>query len=246
MLRPGVTQERVDEGELPRERTKNRRWQRPYNLLAEATRGEVIAHAAGRGGPPTGRGVVPPIRRWGPLNRFVAYAVSSCGCSKESSLGRGGIIWCQCEAITRIADVYKKNPAPDTAAPSAIQSRWISIYPSAHPTDVLPFLSPPIRPPSPRLLPRLAMKRGKSKADTTKKADTRLSVKKGGERATKKPRKTKAAKDPNKPKRPPSAFFVFMCASEKAPYVAKAAKLKTDYTKKIAAYNKNQEEEDDE
>ncbi|RWW60440.1 hypothetical protein BHE74_00032581 [Ensete ventricosum] len=42
MLRPGVTQERVDEGELPRERTKNRRWQRPYNLLAEATRGEVI------------------------------------------------------------------------------------------------------------------------------------------------------------------------------------------------------------
>lgn len=39
---------------------------------------------------------------------------------------------------------------------------------------------------------------------------SRLSVKKGGERAPKKPRKTKAAKDPNKPKRPPSAFFVFM------------------------------------
>lgn len=29
---------------------------------------------------------------------------------------------------------------------------------------------------------------------------------------------------------------------EKAPYVAKAAKFKTEYTKKIAAYNKNQVE----
>ncbi|RWW59363.1 hypothetical protein BHE74_00033714 [Ensete ventricosum] len=38
MLRPGVTQEWVDEGEMPRERTKNRRWQRPYDVLAEATR----------------------------------------------------------------------------------------------------------------------------------------------------------------------------------------------------------------
>ncbi|RWW72866.1 hypothetical protein BHE74_00019292 [Ensete ventricosum] len=28
----GVTQEWVDEGELPRERTKNRRWRRPYNV----------------------------------------------------------------------------------------------------------------------------------------------------------------------------------------------------------------------
>ncbi|URE44886.1 HAUS augmin-like complex subunit [Musa troglodytarum] len=202
------------------------------------------AQAAGRGGAPTGRGVVPPIRR-------------------------GGIIGCQCAAITRIADVDKKNPAPNTAAPSAIRAVGFQFTPLPHPTDVPPFLSPRIRPP--RLLPRLAMKRGKSKADTTKKADTRLSVKKGGERATKKPRKTKAAKDPNKPKRPPSAFFVFMeefrksfkeknpnnksvsvvgkaggdkwkslSEAEKAPYVAKAAKLKTDYTKKIAAYNKNQ------
>ncbi|RZS02628.1 hypothetical protein BHM03_00032699 [Ensete ventricosum] len=32
MLRPGVAQERVDDGELPRERTKNRRWQRPYDV----------------------------------------------------------------------------------------------------------------------------------------------------------------------------------------------------------------------
>ncbi|RZS02068.1 hypothetical protein BHM03_00032037 [Ensete ventricosum] len=38
----GVTQEWVDEGELPRERTNNRRWQRPYDVLAEATRGEVV------------------------------------------------------------------------------------------------------------------------------------------------------------------------------------------------------------
>ncbi|KAL9238089.1 hypothetical protein vseg_012562 [Gypsophila vaccaria] len=47
------------------------------------------------------------------------------------------------------------------------------------------------------------MKGGKSKADT-KKADGRLAVKKGAAK------KTKPAKDPNKPKRPPSAFFVFM------------------------------------
>lgn len=101
----------------------------------------------------------------------------------------------------------------------------------------------------------LAMKRGKSKVDAPKKADSkcgslidfvysfrrlvsprilgfaicsnlyllgfvdlmflflnfwRLGVRKGSERASKIPRKTKAEKDPNKPKRPPSAFFVFM------------------------------------
>ncbi|CAD5195633.1 unnamed protein product [Musa acuminata subsp. malaccensis] len=115
------------------------------------------------------------------------------------------------------------------------------------------------------------MKRGKSKVDAPKKADGRLSVKKGPERTGKKPRKTKADKDPNKPKRPPSAFFVFMeefrksfkeknpnnksvsvvgkaagdkwkslSEAEKAPYVAKAAKFKTEYTKKLASYNKNQ------
>ena len=115
------------------------------------------------------------------------------------------------------------------------------------------------------------MKRGKSKTDAPKKADTKLSVKKGPERAAKKPRKSKADKDPNKPKRPPSAFFVFMeefrktfkeknpnnksvaavgkaggdkwkslTEEEKAPFVAKAAKLKADYTKTMAAYNKGQ------
>ncbi|RRT35655.1 hypothetical protein B296_00014458 [Ensete ventricosum] len=40
MLHPGVTQEWVDEGELPRERTKNRRWRKPYEVLAEATHGD--------------------------------------------------------------------------------------------------------------------------------------------------------------------------------------------------------------
>ncbi|RWW45339.1 hypothetical protein BHE74_00048827 [Ensete ventricosum] len=42
MLRPSVTQEWVEEYELPRERTKNRRWRRPYDMLAEATRGKVV------------------------------------------------------------------------------------------------------------------------------------------------------------------------------------------------------------
>ncbi|RWW71295.1 hypothetical protein BHE74_00020960 [Ensete ventricosum] len=42
MLRPGVTQEWVDEGELPREQTKNRRWRRPYEVLAKTTHGEVM------------------------------------------------------------------------------------------------------------------------------------------------------------------------------------------------------------
>ncbi|KAL9261485.1 High mobility group B protein 3-like protein [Drosera capensis] len=44
------------------------------------------------------------------------------------------------------------------------------------------------------------------KADS-KKTDKKLSVKKG---AVSKSKKEKAAKDPNKPKRPASAFFVFM------------------------------------
>ncbi|RZS05347.1 hypothetical protein BHM03_00035845 [Ensete ventricosum] len=42
MLCPGVTQEWVDEGELLRERTKNRRWRRPYEVLAKVTHGEVV------------------------------------------------------------------------------------------------------------------------------------------------------------------------------------------------------------
>ncbi|RZS17488.1 hypothetical protein BHM03_00049626 [Ensete ventricosum] len=42
MLHPGVTQEWVSEGELPWERTKNRRWRRPYEVLVEATYGEVV------------------------------------------------------------------------------------------------------------------------------------------------------------------------------------------------------------
>ncbi|KAJ7966980.1 High mobility group B protein 2 [Quillaja saponaria] len=57
------------------------------------------------------------------------------------------------------------------------------------------------------------MKGGKSKTES-KRADAKLAViKKGGATTTKggrKPAKGKAAKDPNKPKRPASAFFVFM------------------------------------
>ncbi|KAJ1700219.1 hypothetical protein LUZ63_008731 [Rhynchospora breviuscula] len=60
----------------------------------------------------------------------------------------------------------------------------------------------------------------------------------------------KAKKDPNKPKRPSSAFFVFMLAKlevidgslcqklTKAPYVAKVEKHKEEYNKKMDAYNK--------
>lgn len=54
------------------------------------------------------------------------------------------------------------------------------------------------------------MKGGRSKTES-KKADPKLSVKKGAAAAGKKPaKKGQAAKDPNKPKRPVSAFFVFM------------------------------------
>nr|KYP47789.1 HMG1/2-like protein [Cajanus cajan] len=55
------------------------------------------------------------------------------------------------------------------------------------------------------------MKGGKSKTES-KRADPKLAVnKKGAATKARKPAgKGKAAKDPNKPKRPPSAFFVFM------------------------------------
>ncbi|KAB1203528.1 HMG1/2-like protein [Morella rubra] len=57
------------------------------------------------------------------------------------------------------------------------------------------------------------MKGAKSKSES-KRADTKLSVNKKGGASTKAGRastkKGKAAKDPNKPKRPASAFFVFM------------------------------------
>ncbi|KAF5956642.1 hypothetical protein HYC85_003867 [Camellia sinensis] len=87
----------------------------------------------------------------------------------------------------------------------------------------------------------------------------RLSVKKrGAEKPAKQPAKKgkAAAKDPNKPKRLASAFFVFMeefrktykekhpnnksiaAVSEKAPFVSRAEKRKTEYNKNIEAYNK--------
>jgi high mobility group protein B1 len=55
------------------------------------------------------------------------------------------------------------------------------------------------------------MKGGKSRTES-KRADPKLAVNKKAGGATKPARaaKGKAAKDPNKPKRPPSAFFVFM------------------------------------
>ncbi|KAF5184671.1 High mobility group b protein [Thalictrum thalictroides] len=103
------------------------------------------------------------------------------------------------------------------------------------------------------------MKAGKGKAGTTKKNDSKLSVKKAA--AGKKPA-GKAAKDPNKPKRPASAFFVFMedfrksykekhpnnksVSVEKAPFVAKAEKRKVEYNKVLQAYNKKLAEGNDE
>ncbi|CAM8876446.1 unnamed protein product [Rhodiola kirilowii] len=108
----------------------------------------------------------------------------------------------------------------------------------------------------------------KSKSGTAK-SDSRLSVKKGaGTQKTSKASR-KAAKDPDMPKRPASAFFVFMedfrkqykeehpnnksvaavgkaggekwkslSDEEKAPFVAKADKRKTEYTKNMDAYNR--------
>ncbi|KAF3783071.1 HMG1/2-like protein [Nymphaea thermarum] len=115
------------------------------------------------------------------------------------------------------------------------------------------------------------MKGGKAKAETAKKADNKLGTKRKASGSVGK-RAAKKGKDPNKPKRPPSAFFVFMeefrkqfqeknpnnksvatvgkaagdkwksmSESDKAPYVAKAAKRKAEYEKTMAAYNKKQE-----
>ncbi|PKU63337.1 HMG1/2-like protein [Dendrobium catenatum] len=109
------------------------------------------------------------------------------------------------------------------------------------------------------------MKEVRPTSGNARKSDGRLAAKKAPEK-----RKTgsRKAKDPNKPKRPPSAFFVFMdqfrkefkeknpenklvsvvgkaggnkwksmSDAEKAPYVAKAGKLKDEYLKKIRFYD---------
>ncbi|GAY49271.1 hypothetical protein CUMW_117920 [Citrus unshiu] len=97
------------------------------------------------------------------------------------------------------------------------------------------------------------MKGGKSKSDTR---NAKLSVNKKPAKAGRK--SGKAAKDPNKPKRPASAFFVFMeefreqykkdhpknksVAADKAPYVAKAEKRKVEYEKDMKNYNRRQAE----
>ncbi|XP_020586397.1 DNA-binding protein MNB1B-like [Phalaenopsis equestris] len=108
------------------------------------------------------------------------------------------------------------------------------------------------------------MKVDRSKSGDALKSENRLAAK-APEKQKKGNRKTK---DPNKPKRPPTAFFVFMeqfrkefkeknpnnklvsvvgkaggakwksmSDSEKAPYVAKADKLKDEYLKKMRSYN---------
>jgi hypothetical protein len=112
-----------------------------------------------------------------------------------------------------------------------------------------------------------------TRAEKGKKADAKLSVKKKAPEKPKPIKRGKAVKDPNKPKRPPSAFFVFMedfrktfkeknpnnksvsvvgkaggekwkslSEAEKAPFVAKANKLKSEYNNKMNAYNKKQAE----
>ncbi|GMH20508.1 hypothetical protein Nepgr_022349 [Nepenthes gracilis] len=112
----------------------------------------------------------------------------------------------------------------------------------------------------------IVMKGSKSRAES-KKADSKLSVKKGA--SAKVATKGKAVKDPNKPKRPSSAFFVFMeefrgqykqkhpnnksvaavgkaggdkwksmSEAEKAPYIQKADRRKAEYEKNLKAYNK--------
>ncbi|KAI5319885.1 hypothetical protein L3X38_039593 [Prunus dulcis] len=115
--------------------------------------------------------------------------------------------------------------------------------------------------------PKVRLKMGKSRAAAPKRTETKLKTKSAG--ASKRTSK-KAGKDPNKPKRPASAFFVFMedfrekykkehpnnksvaavgkaggdkwkslSDAEKAPYVAKAEKRKTEYNKTMQAYNKS-------
>ncbi|KAF4365367.1 hypothetical protein F8388_012524 [Cannabis sativa] len=100
----------------------------------------------------------------------------------------------------------------------------------------------------------------KGAKSTSKRAEPKLAVNKKAAGAATKGRKAskKAAKDPNKPKRPSSAFFVFMeefrkqfnkenpnnkaVSADKAPFVAKAEKRKIEYEKNMKAYNKKQAE----
>ncbi|KAL1820293.1 hypothetical protein DCAR_0416622 [Daucus carota subsp. sativus] len=123
------------------------------------------------------------------------------------------------------------------------------------------------------------MKGGRSKEEA-KKPESRLAVNKRSAAAavSKKPaKKTKPDKDPNKPKRPASAFFVFMedfrktykekhpnnksvavvgkaggdkwksmSEADKAPYVAKAEKRKSEYEKTMLAYNNKKEADEKE
>ncbi|CAN1303715.1 High mobility group B protein 1 [Linum perenne] len=91
-----------------------------------------------------------------------------------------------------------------------------------------------------------------------RKAAPAAAVEKGNKPRGRKDKKAK--KDPNKPKRPPTAFFVFLeefrktfkkenpnansVSAEKAPYEAKAGKKKDEYGKLMNAYNNKQESGD--
>uniref|UniRef100_M4D8M2 HMG box domain-containing protein n=1 Tax=Brassica campestris TaxID=3711 RepID=M4D8M2_BRACM len=109
--------------------------------------------------------------------------------------------------------------------------------------------------------------KGKDKAKNTKEAlkpvdDRKVGKRKAPAEKGETRKEKKAKKDPNKPKRASSAFFVFLedfritfkkdnpnvkaVSAEKAPYEEKAAKRKAEYEKLMDAYNKNLEEGSDE
>ncbi|KAH9296826.1 hypothetical protein KI387_028508 [Taxus chinensis] len=119
-------------------------------------------------------------------------------------------------------------------------------------------------------------KKGSASTETKdrKAADKRKSLSVKEKNPKKKPTRAeaKAKKDPNQPKRPQTAFFVFleefrktfkaenpnvkgvtavgkacgekwkaMSEKEKAPYVAKAAQMKTEYDRSMVAYKKKKD-----
>ncbi|XVE97076.1 hypothetical protein REPUB_Repub02eG0279500 [Reevesia pubescens] len=99
---------------------------------------------------------------------------------------------------------------------------------------------------------------GKNTAEALKPTDDRkVGKRKASVDRGKAKKEKRAKKDPNKPKRPSSTFFVFLeefrttfkkenpnvkaVSAEKGPYEAKAEKRKADYEKQMKIYNKKQE-----
>ncbi|CAI9110489.1 OLC1v1010531C1 [Oldenlandia corymbosa var. corymbosa] len=118
----------------------------------------------------------------------------------------GGLENVFCVSILTLSPKFSLYPFPQTPSYlSASQTHTLAPTPKAKgKTSFLSLLSFSLSLSLLLYLKVFIMKGAKSKG----KADTKLSVKKG---AAKKPvKKGKAAKDPNKPKRPASAFFVFM------------------------------------